>query len=211
MSVGDKPVPAPDKLFAWDTTRYPDGEHQLRLRVVHSNLNYDEYYIPVSINNHKPVAVPRLPSVKEVVQPTPAAAPPEPTRAKSASDNFSTVAPVDRRWIEIDLSDQRLTAWDGNDQVLETVVSTGRTQYPTVTGTYYINSKLPSTRMRGAGYDMPDVPWTMYFFRRYAIHGAYWHNDFGVPVSHGCVNLPVAKAKLLFEWARLGTKVTIHK
>jgi lipoprotein-anchoring transpeptidase ErfK/SrfK len=51
----------------------------------------------------------------------------------------------------------------------------------------------------------------MYFFRGYAIHGAYWHNNFGTPVSHGCVNMRVEEAKALYEWASVGMEVVVHE
>jgi lipoprotein-anchoring transpeptidase ErfK/SrfK len=65
--------------------------------------------------------------------------------------------------------------------------------------------------MRGKGYDIPDVPYTMYFYEGYAIHGAYWHHRFGTPVSHGCVNLPVRQAHKLFNWTPMGTLVVVHR
>lgn len=65
--------------------------------------------------------------------------------------------------------------------------------------------------MRGADYDVPNVPYTMYYHRGYALHGAYWHRKFGTPVSHGCVNLAVNHAKWLFNWAGVGTSVIVHK
>ncbi len=69
--------------------------------------------------------------------------------------------------------------------------------------------------MRGGtgreAYNVPDVPWVMYFYADYAIHGAYWHNMFGkARLSHGCVNTPVAASKFLYSWAPLGTSVSVH-
>ncbi|MGA9378208.1 MAG: L,D-transpeptidase, partial [Phormidium sp.] len=60
------------------------------------------------------------------------------------------------------------------------------------------------------GYDVPNVPHTMYFHRGYAIHGAYWHNRFGTPVSHGCINVAPNHAAWLFNWANVGTPVVVH-
>ena len=77
-------------------------------------------------------------------------------------------------------------------------------------GTYQVRTKLDLERMIGPGYDTPNVPWTMYFFRGYAIHGAYWHNNFGTPVSHGCVNMRVDEAKALYDWASVGTEVVVR-
>jgi len=115
------------------------------------------------------------------------------------------------RWIDINLSKQRLAAMQGTKASYSFLVSTGKSSTPTPTGKYLINSKLRHSRMRGAGYDVADVPYTMYFYEGYAIHGAYWHNDFGTPVSHGCVNAPVNLASKVFQWASVGTLVVVHK
>jgi lipoprotein-anchoring transpeptidase ErfK/SrfK len=65
--------------------------------------------------------------------------------------------------------------------------------------------------MSGPGYDLPNVPWVMFFTSRgHAIHGAYWHNNFGNPMSHGCVNLPVSNAQWLYNFASVGTPVVVH-
>ena len=60
-------------------------------------------------------------------------------------------------------------------------------------------------------YDLPNVPHVMYFYRDYAIHGAYWHNNFGRPMSHGCVNLSNSAAKWMYGWATVGTPVVVHR
>ncbi|MGB3200703.1 MAG: L,D-transpeptidase [Nodosilinea sp.] len=115
-----------------------------------------------------------------------------------------------QRWFQIDLSSQRLTAWDGNTAVYTVIVSTGKAATPTVTGVFEIQSMHRTARMRGADYDIPDVPWTMYYYRGYAIHGAYWHHNFGTPVSHGCVNVAVDHAQWFFNWANVGTPVVVQ-
>lgn len=117
---------------------------------------------------------------------------------------------AEKRWIEINLSSQRLFAWNGSQQAYAVIVSTGKKATPTPTGIFSIKSKHRLERMRGEDYDISDVPYAMYFYRGYAIHGTYWHKRFGTPVSHGCVNLAVDHAKWLFEWADLGTPVIIH-
>ena len=114
------------------------------------------------------------------------------------------------RWISIDLSTQRLIAWEGNKAVYAVIVSTGKTSTPTRLGTFRVYTKYRSTRMTGPGYDVPDVPYTMYYDGGMAIHGAYWHNRFGTPVSHGCTNVAVNHAKWLFDWASVGTPVVVH-
>ncbi|UCC62260.1 MAG: L,D-transpeptidase family protein [Anaerolineae bacterium] len=121
-----------------------------------------------------------------------------------------TSAPAEGKWIAIDLSDQRLVAYVGTVPVHAARVSTGLPHYPTVKGEFRIYRNLVSTTMSGPGYHLPGVPWTMYYDRSYAIHGTYWHNNFGRPMSHGCVNLPTSDAKWLFDWAPAGTLVVIH-
>jgi len=105
------------------------------------------------------------------------------------------------KWIEVILSKQVLIAWQGNTPVRRMAVSTGIARYPTVTGSYRIYVKLRSQAMRGPGYYLPNVPHVMFFYRGYGIHGTYWHNNFGTPMSHGCVNLSQADAAWLFSWA----------
>ncbi len=125
-------------------------------------------------------------------------------------------APVhEPKWIEVDLSDQTLRAWEGDRLVFGTLVSTGLARYPTPTGSFRVYAKLRYERMRGGTpgidyYDLPNVPHTMYFYRGYALHGAYWHNNFGQPMSHGCVNLPLDAAAWLYDWTPIGTVVWIH-
>lgn len=116
-----------------------------------------------------------------------------------------------QNWIEIDLSEQHLFAWSGKNKIFTTIISSGKAATPTYPGIYNIQRKYPIDRMRGIDYDIPDVPNVLYFDRGYALHGAYWHDNFGTPVSHGCVNLPLSNAKWLFEWTKIGTPVIIHQ
>lgn len=116
-----------------------------------------------------------------------------------------------RRRIVIDLSDQVLRAWDGRTVVYMMPVSTGKASTPTPVGRYRVQTKLRSTRMRGRGYDIPNVPYTMYYHGGYAIHGAPWRKNFNVPGSHGCVNLSVKHARMLYRWARVGTPVIVKR
>jgi lipoprotein-anchoring transpeptidase ErfK/SrfK len=117
----------------------------------------------------------------------------------------------DGRWIEVDLSRQQLVAWNGKNIERIFWVSTGKRSTPTLSGTYSIQSKYRVTRMQGADYNIPDVPYTMYYSGGYALHGAYWHNSFGTRVSHGCVNLGVRQARWLYNWAPVGTTVVVHR
>lgn len=128
----------------------------------------------------------------------------------SSSAPAPAPAPTGARWIDVDLSAQRLTAYQGNTSVFSTLISGGLPRTPTVVGRFKIYTKLTSTRMTGPGYDLPNVPYTMYFYRGYAIHGTYWHNNFGQPMSHGCVNMRTQDAAWLFNWASVGTTVVTH-
>ena len=87
-------------------------------------------------------------------------------------------------------------------------------QTPTVAGTYEIYVKYEKTRMTGGVgadyYDLPDVPYVMYFHKGYGLHGTYWHSNFGTPMSHGCVNLSISDAQWLYNWAQIGTRVVSH-
>ncbi len=114
------------------------------------------------------------------------------------------------RWIDVDLGNQRVTAYSGATPVKSFYVSTGIARYPTVTGTFRIWVKLLRTDMAGPGYYLPGVPYTMYFYRSYALHGTYWHSNFGTPMSHGCVNLETDDAKWLYSFAKVGTLVNVH-
>jgi lipoprotein-anchoring transpeptidase ErfK/SrfK len=114
-----------------------------------------------------------------------------------------------QRWIEVSLSERVLTAWEGDTPVRLFTVATGRADEPTLPGVFQIEYKLERAWMQGDGYDIPNVPYTMYYSGNYAIHGAYWHSEFGSAISNGCVNLPVAQAAWLYDWADIGTTVVI--
>jgi lipoprotein-anchoring transpeptidase ErfK/SrfK len=111
------------------------------------------------------------------------------------------------KWIEVDLSDQRIYAKEGERTVYNFLVSTGKKWTPTPKGEYRVWIKLRYTRMKGGSrargdyYDLPNVPYTMYFYKGYGIHGAYWHNQFGTPRSHGCVNVKPEEMALIYNWA----------
>lgn len=116
----------------------------------------------------------------------------------------------DVRWIDVDLTHQTLTAYVGQTPVRTTLISTGLPRTPTPAGLYRIYLKLRYDDMSGPGYYLPNVPYTMYFYRGYGLHGTYWHSNFGHPMSHGCVNLPTSEAEWLFTWAEVGTLVSVH-
>jgi LysM repeat protein len=121
-----------------------------------------------------------------------------------------TPPPGGEQWIDVNLSTQTLIAYQGATPVLQTLISSGTAQYPSPVGTFYVYLKLISQDMYGPGYYLPDVPYVMYFYSGYAIHGTYWHDNFGQPMSHGCINLPIPEAGWLFEWAPMGTPVVLH-
>ena len=124
-----------------------------------------------------------------------------------------------QKWIEIKIASQTLKAWEGEKLVKAVKVSTGALDWRfgfdarTPRGEFKIYYKLPVSRMvstqPGDQYDYWS-PWVMYFHGAYTIHGATWHNQFGTPRSHGCVNLKVPDAKWLYEWTPIGTRVYIH-
>ena len=114
------------------------------------------------------------------------------------------------RWIDVDLTNQSVYAYEGDVVVNSFIVSTGTWLTPTVTGQYKIYVKIRSGNMHGPGYFLPDVPYIMYFYKGYGLHGTYWHHNFGTPMSHGCVNLQTDDAAWLFNWASVGTVVNVH-
>ncbi len=113
-------------------------------------------------------------------------------------------------WIDVDLSQQRVYAYEGDTLMNSFVVSTGTWQTPTVTGSYKVWIKLRSAAMSGPGYYLPDVPYIMYFYGSYGLHGTYWHNNFGTPMSHGCVNLTIPDSEWLYNFSSVGTVVNVH-
>jgi len=114
------------------------------------------------------------------------------------------------KWIDVNLTTQTVTAYEGQTPVYSALASTGMWGTPTVVGTYYIYAKYVSAPMSGPGYYLPNVPNVMYFFKGYGLHGAYWHNNFGTPMSHGCVNLSLPDAEWFYNWAPMNTKVVSH-
>lgn len=114
-------------------------------------------------------------------------------------------------WIDVDLSSQTAYALRGDVLEKKFIVSTGTWLHPTVTGTFKIYVKYRYAKMSGPGYYLPNVPYVMYFYKDYGIHGTYWHNNFGTPMSHGCVNMKTTDAGWLYERSKVGTIVNIHQ
>lgn len=127
---------------------------------------------------------------------------------------------TNEKLITVDTAAQKITAWDQGKVVYETKVSTGMNLTPTVKGSFRIYYKTPKQDMRGPSpykniypsgkYLVKNVPNVMYFHEGYAIHGAYWHNNFGRVASHGCVNTPLPAAEWLYSFAPLGTRVEVY-
>jgi lipoprotein-anchoring transpeptidase ErfK/SrfK len=143
-----------------------------------------------------------------------------------------------RKLIEVNTTTETMNVYQGSTLVLTSLVSTGLAPNFTAAGTFHVRYKLPKTDMAGTisadgkvdalgqaasdqakagdlpgqtGWIVPDVPDVMYFnSEAEALHGAYWHNNFGNPMSHGCVNLPLDVAHFMFGWAPVGTEVWIH-
>jgi LysM repeat protein len=130
--------------------------------------------------------------------------------AKSGTSSRPVAAPTGGRWIDVNLSSQRLTAYQGKTAVFSSLVSTGVAGRRTPVGRFAVRTKLRAQTMSGPGYYLPGVPYVMYFAGANAIHGTYWHKNFGHPMSHGCVNLPTSAAAWLYRWASIGTPVVSH-
>jgi LysM repeat protein len=130
--------------------------------------------------------------------------------------NPMPIAPISygARWIDVNLTTQRLTDYEEKQPVYSTAISSGLWPHTTVTGLFEVYVRYESQTMNGyrLGYDyyLPNVPYVMYFYRDYAIHGTYWHNNFGTPMSHGCVNTPTPDAQWLYNWSSYGTPVNVH-
>jgi lipoprotein-anchoring transpeptidase ErfK/SrfK len=118
------------------------------------------------------------------------------------------------RWIDVDLAEQTLAVYDNNQLVFATVIASGLEPFYTRPGLFQIYEKKETETMRNGDltdfYYLDNVPWTMYFDKARALHGAYWRTRFGYPQSHGCVNLSVGDAHWLFNWANVGDYVFVY-
>jgi L,D-transpeptidase catalytic domain len=111
---------------------------------------------------------------------------------------------ADEKWFDVDLDTQTLVAYEGTRPVYATLVSTGKYGHFTPTLIARLASKheaTPMTSDKGDVYSVADVPWTMFYDGNYALHTSYWHDGFGGPRSHGCINLAPRDARLLFAWS----------
>jgi hypothetical protein len=167
----------------------------------------------------KPTLTPTVtPTPTQTPTPTPTLTPtPSPTADAGYSSYYyhswdipEEVSGDNDFWIEVDLSAQMLFAYRG-DQILNSFyVSTGTSSHPTVTGSYKIYAKYPTYTMIGPGYNLPDVPYSMFFYKGYSIHGTYWHSNFGTTMSHGCVNMNTSDAAWVYDQSTIGTYVFVH-
>jgi lipoprotein-anchoring transpeptidase ErfK/SrfK len=164
------------------------------------------------------VAEPELPTAEptwsgtlsmEYVQDTPTPEAP-PYVAPTAVQPSPSEAAGGTHWIDVNLTQQMVYAYAGDTVVNSFVVSTGTWMTPTVTGKYKIWIKLRYSDMSGPDYYLPNVPYVMYFYKDYGLHGTYWHHNFGTPMSHGCVNLSIPDAEWLYNFSYEGTVVNVH-
>lgn len=150
----------------------------------------------------------------------------DPTKVDSDGDGYYDglevkhgYSPMDPRpWklekkITVDLKTQRLNYFLGNVRLGEFLISSGTKNWPTPRGEFQVLAKKPKVNYGGPGYSYPNTKWNL-MFKKMAkynlyIHGAYWHNNFGQPMSHGCVNVAYKDMPILYDWAEVGTKVVI--
>jgi lipoprotein-anchoring transpeptidase ErfK/SrfK len=121
------------------------------------------------------------------------------------------------RWIDVNLAQQTLAVYDNNQMVFATLIATGVKPFYTRPGLFQVYKKKEVETMSGAFesdrsdyYYLENVPWTMYFDKARALHGAYWRTLFGYNASHGCVNLSLGDAHWLYDWANEGDWVWVH-
>jgi hypothetical protein len=124
---------------------------------------------------------------------------------------------VGNRWIEINLVEQTLSVYENGKLLFGTLIASGIKPYYTQPGLFNITEKKITETMSGAFegdlsdyYYLEDVPWTMYYDKLRAIHGAYWRAMYGFPQSHGCVNMSVGDARWVYDWAQVGDWVYVH-
>jgi len=161
----------------------------------------------------QPTSAPAAPAAAAPAAPKPAAPAPAAAPARPAAP----AAPArGGKRIVVDISDQWLYAYAGDELVFDAPVSTGRDGFNTPIGNFAIYAKVSSQTMRGCAggecWSVPNVPHAMYIVGGVALHGTYWHNQFGSGVrrSHGCVNLPLRSAAWLYDWAPAGTPVSVR-
>jgi hypothetical protein len=121
---------------------------------------------------------------------------------------LSPLVPGDQKHIEIFLDQQLLLAFEWDVLVYTARVATGRKNFESPTGWFHTFHKRPTYHMFGGAdefsiFDLPGVPWDSYITDTgVALHGTYWHNDFGTPHSHGCINMSIEDAKWIYRWTQ---------
>jgi lipoprotein-anchoring transpeptidase ErfK/SrfK len=194
----DPPAPDPPAAYTGATTTYIVQVGQ-ELGLIAKDFNVDVADI-VRLNN---ISNPDLLYVGQELT-IPAAGEYEPTQADAPTPPTNT-----GKSIVVSTERQRIFAYEDGRLVHSHLVSTGLPNSPTVQGDYSIYVKYLADDMSGPDYFLPQVPYVMYFFAGYGLHGTYWHNSFGRPMSHGCVNLPTPEAQWFFNWASVGTPVRV--
>lgn len=130
---------------------------------------------------------------------------PRPLAVADGEKILGAAVAAEEKWVEIDLSEQKLYAHEGERTVYTFPISSGKWA-PTPIGEFRIWIKLRYSLMHGGNkadgtyYYLPNVPYVMYFHNGFGLHGTYWHNNFGTPMSHGCVNLSIPDAEKLYWW-----------
>jgi lipoprotein-anchoring transpeptidase ErfK/SrfK len=152
-----------------------------------------------------------VPSPTAVSSPTPTATVNHPQATTAHRTSIVSLSGWSGKWIDVDISKQTLSAYEGATLLLETAVSTGKPYTPTPLGKFEIYARVPVQDMGGPNYLLRNVQYVAYFYKDYALHATYWHDNFGQPMSHGCVNLRTADAQWLYEWAPIGTPVHVHE
>ena len=114
--------------------------------------------------------------------------------------------PSTAKWVHVDLGEQTLVAYEGDKPVYATVISSGKKGYEPPSGLFKVQQKYISTTMNATDpidgfYEVEEVPWTLYYHGGYALHGAYWHTDFGKVRSHGCTNIAPVDARWVYYWS----------
>jgi hypothetical protein len=114
--------------------------------------------------------------------------------------------PANAKWVHVHLPEQTLVAYEGDEPIYATVISSGKKGYEPPTGLFQVQQKYISTTMNAEDpidgfYEVEEVPWTLYYHGGYALHGAYWHTDFGKVRSHGCTNIAPVDARWLYYWS----------
>lgn len=198
-SLQDSPAVTPDEVAQINPSATPEPTaQQLAAK-------------PVSENGAPRAAWTPTPTPTPTATPTPTL---EPTRLSNLTSFVMPTVGDEERWVDVNLTLQTLTAYVGIEPVYQTLISSGRPPYYTVTGQFRVYYRLEEQTMDGRqlGFDYvtPGVPHVQYFYGDFAIHGATWHNDFGTPVSHGCVNVTPEDAKWLYTWMSYGTLVSVH-